>query len=34
MLFAIPSRWGYHRLIMTPTGMIDVPALPTAKTTP
>ena len=33
-LFAMPIRRGYQRLRSTPTGVIDVPALPSANTTP
>ena len=34
MLFAIPIRCGNQRLRSTPTGVIEVPAVPSAKTTP
>ena len=34
MLLAIPIRCGYQRLSSTPMGVTEVPALPSANTTP
>ena len=34
MLLAMPMRCGYQRLSSTPMGVMDVPALPSANTTP
>ena len=34
MLLAIPTRSGYQRLISTPIGVMEVPALPIAAMMP